>query len=161
MSTRGRRISELMTLSERESAAWGGLLVTHREIMRVVSDVVESKHGVALTSYDVLRHVGLAEAPLRMNELADRVMITRSGLTGIVGRLETDGLVQRQRDTNDSRGWYVELTASGWKVLQRVNATVTELIRRLFLDSLEPRDLDLLSDVWRRLREHRDAMTLP
>ena len=150
-----------MTLSERESAAWGGLLVTHREIMRVVSDVLERRHDVALTSYDVLRHVGLAGTPLRMNELADRVMITRSGLTGIVGRLEADGLVQRQRDSTDSRGWYVELTASGWKVLQRVNATVTDLIRHLFLDALESRDLELLSDVWTKVREHRATSTSP
>lgn len=149
------RVGELMALSPAESSAWGGLLVTHKEIIKLVAAEVERSYGLPLTSYDVLRHLGLAgDQRVRMSDLADRVMITRSGLTGVVSRLESESLVRRRRDESDSRGWYVELTEAGWQLVRLVNGTVTESVRRLFLDALSTQDMQVLSDIWAKLADH-------
>ena len=121
--------------------------------MTVMSDELEHQHGLALTSYDVLRHIALAdEQRVRMNELADRVMITRSGLTGVVGRLEAAGLVRRDSAACiDGRGQFACITGKGSKVLLKANDTITRSIYRQFLDHLSDNDLADLRRVWRKL----------
>jgi DNA-binding MarR family transcriptional regulator len=85
-------------------AAWGGLLRTHKTVTSAMSDELESAHGLDLRSYDVLRQLALADrSRLRMGELAERVMLTRSGLSGVVDRLETAGLVLREPTSDDGR----------------------------------------------------------
>ncbi|WP_084022159.1 MarR family winged helix-turn-helix transcriptional regulator [Mycobacterium avium] len=144
---------DLNMLSASDSQAWGGLLRTHKLIMAAMSQELEDQHGLALTSYDVLRHIALADGQrLRMSQLAEQVMITRSGLTGVVGRLEAAGLVRRDStDCIDGRGAYASITGSGWKVLLKANDTITTLINQLFLNHLTEHDLADLRRVWRKL----------
>ncbi|WP_428342519.1 MarR family winged helix-turn-helix transcriptional regulator [Mycobacterium sp.] len=144
---------ELITLSAGDGEAWGGLLRIHKLIMTVMSQELEHQHGLPLTSYDVLRHIALADGQrLRMSELAERVMITRSGLTGVVGRLEAAGLLQRESAANiDGRGAFAAITAEGWKILRRANKTITASIHSQFLDQLTEQDLADLRRVWRKL----------
>ncbi|WP_197283548.1 MarR family winged helix-turn-helix transcriptional regulator [Mycobacterium sp. Marseille-P9652] len=147
-----------MSLPPPDGAAWGGLLRTHKAMMTVMGRELEDRHGLALTSYDVLRHLALADGKrLRMHELAERVMITRSGLSGVVDRLEADGLVQREPVSIDGRGWFAGITPQGWKVLRRANETVTAIIRRDFLDPLSEEDLDALRRIWRKLGTAHDG----
>lgn len=146
------RADELRALTAPQSAAWSGLLRTHKGLMNVMSEELESAHGLSLNSYDVLRHLALAEGErLRMHQLADRVMITRSGLSGVINRLETDGLIRRNRDRLDGRGLFAELTPAGWKLLRVANATIAALIRSRFLSPLNDDDLAALRRVWRKL----------
>lgn len=144
---------DLNTLSASDGQAWGGFLRTHKVIMAAMSQELEDKHGLALTSYDVLRHIALADGQrVRMSQLADRVMITRSGLTGVVGRLEAAGLVRRDSaDCIDGRGAFAGITGEGWKVLLKANDTITRSIHRQFLDHLTDEDLGDLSRIWRKL----------
>ena len=146
------RAEDLNTLSAHDGAAWGGFLRTHKAIMSVMGQELEQQHGLALSSYDVLRHIALADGErLRMNELANRVMITRSGLTGVVARLEAAGLVERQPADRDGRGWFACITAKGWKALRRANQTITGSIYRQFLDRLSDDDLADLRRIWHKL----------
>ena len=78
-----------------------------------------AEHDLPLPSYDVL--VQLSEAPgrrLRMTELADRVLLSRSGLTRLVDRLARDGLVERQACPDDARGTLAVLTDAGLERLR-------------------------------------------
>jgi DNA-binding MarR family transcriptional regulator len=93
---------------------WRSFLRAHSRVLRQLeSELVE--HGeIPLATYDVL--VQLTEAPehrLRMTELAERVLLSRSGLTRLIDRLERDGLVRREPCADDARGMYAVLTPLG------------------------------------------------
>src|SRR5689334_4863692 len=100
-------------------AAWRSFLRTHSQLARRLEQQLQAHGKIALGSYDVL--VQLAEAPgnrLRMSELAEAVLLSRSGLTRLVDRLQRDGLVQREPDPDDARGLYTVLTEQGRDALR-------------------------------------------
>src|SRR3954470_793815 len=101
-------------LGEREIAVWKRFLRLHvKTLRRLEADLMEA-HALPLASYDVL--VQLVEAPerrLRMSELAERVLLSRSGLTRLVDRLEREGLVRREACDSDARGLFTVLTDGG------------------------------------------------
>src|SRR5437763_13050778 len=106
-------------LSEQHLAAWRTFLKAHATIMDLIErDLVTAKRP-PLSSYDVL--IELYEAPehrLRMHELAERVVLSRSGLMRLVDRLETDGLLTRDRCGTDRRWVYDVVTEVGIASLQ-------------------------------------------
>ena len=101
-------------LTNAELAAWRSFLRAHATIVRALEHELLAEHDLPLASYDVL--VQLSEAPdraLRMTELADRVLLSRSGLTRLVDRLEREGLVERRACPSDARGTLAALTEAG------------------------------------------------
>jgi DNA-binding MarR family transcriptional regulator len=100
------------------------------------------EHDLALASYDVL--LQLSESPgrrLRMNDLADRVLLSRSGLTRLIDRLQRDGLVEREACTSDARGLFAVLTEGGTARLAEAAPTYLRGIRAQFLDMLDGEEL--------------------
>ena len=139
-------------LAEREATAWMGLLRTRERLMQELDRELEHAHGVSLAEYDVLMQLEAApEHNLRMAELADAVLLTRSGLTRLVDRLEARGLVERRRCPSDARGLWATLTAAGAELLHEATTTHTDGIRRLFLAQLDSDDLDHLVTAWAKL----------
>jgi DNA-binding MarR family transcriptional regulator len=139
-------------LDERELAAWRGLLVTHRQVVAQLDDELEREHGLPLGSYEVLLY--LAEAPdhaLRMGELADQLLLSRSGLTRLVDRLAAQGLVERHSCDSDRRGTYARLTEAGLARFNEARPTHLCGVRRHFLDHIPQRDLDRLAAIWERV----------
>jgi len=131
---------------------WGGLLRTHKAVTAAVSTELEAAHGVDATGYDVLRQLALADrSRLRMGELAQRVMLTRSGVSGAVDRLEAAGLVQREPTGEDRRGLYARITPRGVRLLRRVTPTVETALRHHFLDRLDEADVAALRAIWQKL----------
>ncbi len=107
-------------LTTAELAAWRTFLRAHATVLRRLEAELVAEHDLPLASYDVL--VQLSEAPdrrLRMTELADRVLLSRSGLTRLADRLARDGLLQREACPSDARGTLAVLTDAG---LQRLRA---------------------------------------
>jgi DNA-binding MarR family transcriptional regulator len=101
-------------LSTAELTAWRTFLRAHATVVRRLEAELLLEHDLPLASYDVL--VQLSEAPdrrLRMTELADRVLLSRSGLTRLADRLERDGLLSRQACPSDARGTLAVLTEAG------------------------------------------------
>jgi DNA-binding MarR family transcriptional regulator len=101
-------------LSEQQMLAWRRFLRAHALVTRRLESDLLSEQNLPLASYDVL--VQLVEAPerrLRMSQLADRVLLSRSGLTRLVDRLEREGLVRREACDSDARGLFTVLTAGG------------------------------------------------
>ena len=93
-------------------------LRAHAQVTRSLEAELVAEHDLPLPSYDVL--VQLSESPdrrLRMTELADRVLLSRSGLTRLVDRLAREGMVERQSCPSDARGTLAVLTETG---LQRL-----------------------------------------
>lgn len=101
-------------LSVGEQTAWRTFLRAHATLLRRLEGELVREHELPLASYDVL--VQLSEAPagaLRMTELAERVLLSRSGLTRLVDRLVRDGLVERRACPADARGTLAVLTEQG------------------------------------------------
>src|SRR4051794_19257333 len=110
--------------SRSQMHAWRSFLTAHARVLRSLEAELVAEQGLSLVSYDVL--VQLAEAPgrrLRMAELADRVLLSRSGVTRLVDRLERAGLVARQRVMADGRGVIAELTECGLERLRTASGT--------------------------------------
>src|SRR5213076_2208186 len=93
--------------------AWRSLLRAHATLLRQLETDLESKTGLALADFDVLAQLAIAGGSLRMTELADRALISRSGMTRRVTRLVHEGLVRRAHADADGRGVVVQLTKSG------------------------------------------------
>src|SRR5438045_4016832 len=90
--------------------AWDALLRAHATLLRQLETDLESKTGLALADFDVLAQLAIADGSLRMTELADRALISRSGMTRRVTRLLHQGLVRRAHADADARGLGVGLT---------------------------------------------------
>jgi DNA-binding MarR family transcriptional regulator len=139
-------------LSEQELRAWRGMLRAHAALTKALDAQLEAEHGLPLVSYEVL--LVLAGAParkMRMSELAETVVLSRSGLTRLVDRLERDGLIRRQSCRDDARGAFAALTDVGGARLDAARATHLAGVRALFLDHLSPTEQGLLGDVWERV----------
>jgi DNA-binding MarR family transcriptional regulator len=138
--------------TSQELAAWRGLLRVHAEITSELDAQMRAAHGLPVSSYEVLMF--LADAPdrrLRMAEIADRVLLSRSGLTRLVDRLVELGYVTRCAVDGDGRGAYAELTDAGLQKLEAARRTHREGVRRHFLERLNPTDQVVLGDIWTRL----------
>src|SRR3979411_261875 len=93
--------------------AWNALLRAYATLLRQLETDLESQGGLALADFDVLAQLAIAGGSLRMTELADRALISRSGMTRRVTRLVHAGLVRRANADADARGGVVALAGSG------------------------------------------------
>jgi DNA-binding MarR family transcriptional regulator len=139
-------------LSKRELAAWRGMLETHSRMVAELDRELIAEHGLPLSSYEVLMNLADADGErLRMGELADRLLLSRSGITRLIDRLQRQGLVERHRCSDDGRGFFAVLTEAGRRKLDVCRPAHLNGVRRHFLATLEPGELDSLAAVWERL----------
>ncbi len=127
----------------KELDAWRSFLRAHARIVRVLESELVAEHPISLGGYDVL--VQLAEAPgrrLRMAELADAVLLSRSGVTRLVDRLEVAGMVTRERFDGDGRGIVAVLTTKGVDTLRAAARTHLAGVVRHFVDHMDAAELD-------------------
>src|SRR5215217_6493081 len=126
-------------------SAWRTFLHAHARLTRRLDDELQSAHGLSLAEYDALLQIALAPGRrVRMNVLAERVILSRSGITRLVDRLEAGGAVERAACSSDARGQEAVLTPAGLERLQAAATTHIEGVHRYFLDRLEPGELDAL-----------------
>jgi DNA-binding MarR family transcriptional regulator len=132
--------------------AWRGFLRAHAQVIRRLEAELEAEQSMPLANYDVL--VQLAEAPqhsLRMSELAESVLLSRSGLTRLVDRLEREGLVERRACPDDARGTLAVLTPAGMKRLREAWVTHLRGVRQHMVDRFDDQELALLGELFNRL----------
>lgn len=137
-----------------ELDAWRSFLRAHARLVRVLETELVAEHPLSLGGYDVL--VQLAEAPdrrLRMAELADAVLLSRSGVTRLVDRLEVAGMVTRERFTGDGRGVVAVLTTKGVDTLREAARTHLAGVVRHFIDHFDPKELDTFGELCSRLAD--------
>ena len=139
-------------LTERELGAWRGLLRAHAMLVKRLDAELETAHGLALTSYEVLLYLSHADGRrMRMCDVADSVLLSRSGLTRMIDRLERDGLVERVSCPDDARGSYAQLTDHGLSRLREAQATHLDGVREHFLGHFSAEELDTLAGAWERI----------
>jgi DNA-binding MarR family transcriptional regulator len=122
--------------------AWRSFLHAHARITRRLDEELQAAHGLSLAEYDAMLQI--AHAPgrrVRMNVLAERVILSRSGITRLVDRLEAAGAVERMACSTDARGQEAVLTPLGLERLRVAATTHLDGVRRYFLDRLDAADL--------------------
>jgi DNA-binding MarR family transcriptional regulator len=139
-------------LAPEELGAWRGLLRVHSALVKALDAELLATHDLPLTSYEVL--INLQAAPgrrRRMAELADGVLLSRSGMTRLVDRLEREGLLERDACTDDGRGTYAVLTEKGEACLARARPTHLDGVRERFLQHFAAEELGVLAAFWERV----------
>src|SRR5213079_1694740 len=104
------RLVEDQVPGRRGLGAWTSFLRAHATLMRRLDTDLERETGLVLADFDVLAQLAEAHGELRMTELADRALISRSGMTRRVARLVDEGLVRREKAGTDARGIVVAIT---------------------------------------------------
>jgi len=124
--------------------AWRSLLRAHATLMRRLDTDLERETGLALADFDVLAQLAEANGELRMTELADRALISRSGMSRRVARLVDEGLLRRERAGTDARGVVVTLTDAGIARLRETAPVHARGISELFVAQLDDQELAVL-----------------
>jgi len=142
--------------------AWRSFLTAHARITRRLDEELQAAHGLSLAEYDALLQI--AHAPgrrVRMNVLAERVILSRSGITRLVDRLEAAGSDERMACSTDARGQEAVLTPVGLDRLRVAATTHLDGVRRYFLDRLDADDLAGLEASLRRVADPLASATHP
>lgn len=122
-------------------ASWRAFLRAHARVTRQIERELQAEQGLALADYDLLAQ--LAASPgrrLRMGELAERLVLSRSGITRLVDRLEAGGLVERRDCETDRRGQWAAITETGRARLRGARRTHQRCVARHFLDRIPASD---------------------
>ncbi|MHB8262999.1 MAG: MarR family winged helix-turn-helix transcriptional regulator [Acidimicrobiales bacterium] len=113
-------LAELALANHTKFEAWKSLVKVQRTLLASLEAELDTSQGIGLTAYDALDGLHAArDGRLRMHELAASVMLTPSGLTRLVDRMEADGIVTRESCPTDGRGSHVRITSKGISVLKR------------------------------------------
>ena len=134
------------------------MLEVHARVTRQLDAQMHAEHGLSFTEYEVLMF--LADVPghrMRMSEIAQGVLLSRSGCTRLVDRLVELGYVTRSAATTDGRGLYAELTDTGLTKIEAARGTHREGIRRFFLEHVTSTDQIVLADIWNRFQAQTGA----
>jgi DNA-binding MarR family transcriptional regulator len=141
-------VDQLPELDAVESRAWRSFLIAHARVARRLEADLLARSQMPLAEFDVLMQLSLAEGQrLRMNELANRVVLSRAGITRLVDRLVADGSVARLKCASDARGAYAILTDPGRARLDEARPGHFATVRRYFLGSFAKPELEVLADL--------------
>jgi DNA-binding MarR family transcriptional regulator len=139
-------------LSDAGLAAWRSFITAHATLIELIDRDLSARQCIPLHWYDVL--VELLEAPdhrLRMSELARRVVLSRSTLTHLAARLESEGLLRRERTGHDRRGAYAVLTEAGHRAMREAWPVYSAGIAAYFAQHLSAAEAQLLHAAFTRI----------
>ncbi len=145
----GRAAVEPRWLSSAEQQAWRAYMDGHQRLMAELNRQLQRDSDLSVAEYRIL--VLLSEAPdrsLRMSDLADGVLSSRSRLTHQIRRMETAGLVRRTSCEEDGRGVRAHLTDEGMQRLRAASSGHVDEVRRDFVDLLTPDQLRVIGEVF-------------
>lgn len=141
-----------LRLAAHELRAWRGMLRAHAALAKALDAQLEAAHGLQLSSYEVLTYLADAENErMRMCDLASSILLSRSGLTRLVDRLQREGLLERVACSDDARGAFAKLTPAGREKLAAARETHLAGVRAMFVDLFSVEELDALGHLWDRI----------
>jgi DNA-binding MarR family transcriptional regulator len=123
-------------------------------LLDVLDGELQHAVGIPMRWYDVLVHLEESPEGIRMNELAERILYSKSGFTRVVDRMEEAGLVHRVRPEHDRRSILVVLTANGAETMERARRYHRDGIERHFSRHLTNADVDALSRGLEKVSTH-------
>jgi DNA-binding MarR family transcriptional regulator len=136
--------------------AWRAFLEAHAAISKTMERELREECELPLSWYDALVQLHEAGGSLRMHELADRLLLSRSATTRFADRLERAGLIERQSATSDRRGTVVLLTTDGREELKRTAPVHMRGIAEHFVSRFDDDELATIEKLFIRLAPERD-----
>jgi len=134
-------------LNEDEMRAWLAFLTARALLNRRLDQHLKAESGISHLQYDIFARLSsVPERELRMTELADAVLNSKSGLTYQVTQLEKAGLVRRRSCPGDGHAVYACLTDAGMGLLEKAAPGYVALVRELLIDVLTREQLSALAD---------------
>lgn len=131
-----------LTAHDQRLDPWRAFLLAHARVARRLDDELRAEHDLSFAEYDALLSIATApERRIRMRQLADRVLLSKSGVTRLIDRLVLDGLVERDTCVSDARGAEAVLTEAGLDRLRAASTTHLRGIADHFLDILDDAQL--------------------
>ena len=132
--------------------AWRTFLFAHAQVRRQLERELQAEQEMSLGEYEVLLFLAYSdERRLRMSELADRMVLSRSGATRLIDRLEAAGFVERVSCDTDRRGQWAQLTRAGYERLRAASPTHLRGIGEHFLDRIPADELAALRGTLERV----------
>jgi len=151
LSQKGQSLS---SPSSERLRAWRLYFESALALIDVLDAELERDAGIAMRWYDTLVHLEETPDGLRMNELAERILYSKSGFTRVVDRLEEAGLVRRVRPENDRRSILVVLTDKGRGTLKQARSHHRHAIEQHFSNHLSDADIRALICALEKLSAH-------
>ena len=142
MAVTHRAVSSTLSPHDPRLEPWRAFLTAHARVTRRLDEELRVEHDLSLAEYDAL--LTIASSPdrrIRMRQLADRVILSKSGVTRLIDRLVIDGLVERDACQTDARGAEAVLTQAGLDRLRRASRTHLRGIAQHFLGAVDDVDL--------------------
>ena len=140
-------------LNPAEMKAWRQYIIASRRLLDALDEDLAA-HDLSMADYEVLAQ--LSDAPdraMRMSELAEVAMISRSRLSRRIKVMEQAGWVRREPCPDDKRGSFAIMTPKGWKAIVAAAPDHVESVRTRFLDALDKGDQKILADIFERVTE--------
>ncbi len=137
-----------------EQAAWGGLFGMFGRLVRQIDADLQAHFQISHAEFEVLLRLSWApEQRLRIQDLAARSLLTRSGMSRVVERLERVRLVRREGASEDRRGAYAVLTDDGLTRIRSASRAHVAFVRQHFLAYFDEHELEQMAAFWRRVEE--------
>lgn len=150
------------TISDQKLAAWRSFIAAYGMTMRSLEHEMLEDQGISLTWYEILARLdATSEGLMQMKDLAECLLLSRSGLTRLIDRMAADGLVDRLPCPEDRRGTYATITDEGRNALHRAMPGHIQGIDEHFLRYLDVFDVQALQNVLKKVldAEHDDGAT--
>ena len=139
-------------ISGEEFRAYAALIASSTLLQRAVERNLREQADLTQVQFEILMNLSIAgDSGIRMAQLADALIVSRSGLSYQVAQLESRGWITRERFADDERGVVARITPEGDRMRQRVFAGHVDIVRTAFLDAVEPRELATLTAALERV----------
>lgn len=134
------------------TSAWGALLQVHAAVVPVLDRKLQAETGMPLRWYDVLLEVAAApDRRLRMSDLAERVVLSRTRVSRLVEEIASAGLLVREQNQEDGRSAYAVLTDQGLRRYRQAAPIYLAGIEEHFAKALQDRELQSIATALQRV----------
>ena len=131
--------------------AWLALIRAHSRFWEQVEAQMRRDSGLTMARYDVLAHLDMAGGRLGLTELAASILLSQSGLSKLLDRMEAAGLVRRDPDPRDARAAFATITPHGQALVRKARDSHHEFLRHTFAAALDDADLANLARIMDRI----------
>ncbi|MCU1405726.1 MAG: MarR family transcriptional regulator [Glaciihabitans sp.] len=145
--------------SPEEMRAWLALLETANLVQHATDRRVRDAVGLTFAQLEILVRIAEAgDGGMRMTDIADKLVVSRSGLTYQISQLEKRGLVARTPSIDDERSVIANITSAGTELVVTAAPHYVEVVKNMFLDHVTPRNLTVLADILDSVRDELRQM---
>ena len=131
--------------------AWLALIRTHTRLWEQAEAQMRRDTGLTMARYDVLAHLDMAGGRLGLTDLACSILLSQSGLSKLLDRMEAAGLVRRDPDPRDGRAAFAAITPLGRSLVRKARQSHHEFVRQAFAEALDDDDLADLARIMDRI----------